>query len=90
MSSVRKPRPSFDAGYQGQRYEVVALRPPGDSPAGRPTEKFIVGWTDLEDGGGLVRGVKVHPSWRDPVVVDLGEDKWKRQPGKGLLAKVEA
>lgn len=56
-------------GYKGQRYEVRATRPNGEL-----LERFVVGWTDQEDGGSLVAGVKKHPSWRLPRVVDLGED----------------
>lgn len=90
MSSKSRCR-SFTEGYLGQRFEVVAKRPPDGSLVGAATEKFIVGWTDQEDGGALVRIVKEHPSWRDPEVHDLGEsdDDLCREPGSGLLKSIK-
>lgn len=65
----------------GQRYEVRAKRPPDDLPNGPATEPFVVGWTDLEDGGALVRIVEKHPTWISPEVVDLGADEALREHG---------
>lgn len=75
-------------GYMGQRYEVRAKRPPHDVPAGASTEEFVVGWTDQEDGGALVKMVERHPSWTGAKVIDLGPDddegNFDRKPAKGL------
>ena len=81
---------TFTQGYLGQRFEVVAKRPPEGSPQGVSTEWFVVGWTDQENGGALVRVVKEHPVWREPVVYDLGEndDDLRREPGAGLLKAI--
>lgn len=68
----------------GQRYEVRAKRPPGDALDGVATEPFVVGWTELEDGGALVRIVEKHPTWKSPEVVDLGAEEFEREPGRGL------
>ena len=72
---------NIGSGYAGQRYEVQAKRPPGDSIDGAATEVFVVGWTNQEDGGALVRMVDAHPSWHSARVFDLGQDEWERQPG---------
>lgn len=69
-------------GYQGQRYEVRALRPKGDAIGGASTEPFVVGWTDQEDGGSLVKMVERHPSWHSAKVVDLGENEVFREAGQ--------
>ena len=46
--------------------------------------EFVVGWTNQEDGSALVRMVNLHPVWKEPRVLDLGEDEWKREPAKGM------
>ena len=48
-------------GDRGQRYEVKA---------NINDEVTTVGWTQKEDGGGLVKMVNLHPSWHSPVVID--------------------
>lgn len=71
------------SGYMGQRYEVRATRMVnGSEPV--EYERFVVGWTDLEDGGALVRMVQRHPQLGRPTVVDLGEDEWKREAARDL------
>lgn len=75
------PGSGIVTGYKGQRYEVRALRPKGDAIDGAATEPFVVGWTEQEDGGGLVKMVRRHPTWRSAVVVDLGAEFWDRSPG---------
>ncbi len=69
-------------GYRGQRYEVRALRPKRDAIDGATVEPFIVGWTDQEDGGTLVKMVEDHPSWTSAKVIDLGEELFEREPGQ--------
>lgn len=70
-------------GYMGQRYEIRATRTVNGSEPPE-LERFVVGWTELEDGGALVRMVQRHPDWRKPKVVDLGEEEWKREAAKDL------
>lgn len=79
-------KPMREVGYQGQRYEVRAMRPQYDVPGGAARqEEFVVGWTDQEDGGSLAKGVERHPTWHSARVYDLGEDEWKRQPTRRLV-----
>lgn len=75
--------PEHWRGYLGQRFEVRATRPVNGSEPPK-FERFIVGWTEQQGGGALVRMVQRHPSWRRPTVVDLGEEEWRRHPGKDL------
>lgn len=70
-------------GYRCQRYEVRAMRPKADVPLAVGDvewEEFVVGWTEQEDGGSLVKGVNLHPTWHSARVHDLGEDLFERQP----------
>jgi len=53
-------------GDEGQRYEVRCKNEDG--------EDVGVGWTDKEDGGGLVESINMHPSWHDPYVIDRQSD----------------
>lgn len=69
------PHPS-PTGYRGQRYEVRCV---GDL-TGRGVREMTVGWTNEADGGALVTLISAHPTWRDPVVVDLGADPRRRRP----------
>lgn len=55
-------------GDHGQRYEVRAR----ESFSNR---EFVVGWTNVVDGGELAKMVEGHPSWHGLVVVD----RWKGQ-----------
>lgn len=46
-------------------------------------EGYRVGWTDDPTGGSLVRGVRLHPSMSDPVVVDTQAPPERRQKDSG-------
>jgi hypothetical protein len=78
---VRAKQPEFDS----PRYcELTFAHDPHvdcDGSAFALVE-FVVGWTEQEDGGSLVKMVNAHPTWRDPRVVDLGEDMWSRMPNQ--------
>jgi hypothetical protein len=64
MSGCRHfPEPSRIPNSRGYRYEVRCLDGKGES--------MVVGWTDLADGGALVKMVERHPSWSAPRVIDL-------------------
>lgn len=56
-------------GDRGQRYEVRAKDFSG--------REFVVGWTNVRDGGEVVKVVNDHPSWHSHAVVDRwrGTDK---------------
>lgn len=54
-------------GDKGQRYEVRAM-----VEINGQDEEHVVGYTDDETGGGLVRMLKLHPSWHSPRVIDRG------------------
>lgn len=56
----------FKVGDEGQRYEVRCTD--GDG------KDMGVGWTNEPDGGGLAEGVRLHPSWHSPVVIDRQAD----------------
>lgn len=51
-------------GYEGQRYLVGAW-----APAGEPVKTFeVMGWTNDEDGGALMRSAILNPRYENPVV----------------------
>lgn len=79
-------RPRRDVGYDGQRYEVRAMRPQYDVPGGaRKHEEFVVGWTNQDDGGRLAKMVSLHPTWHSARVYDLGEEEFERRPTERLV-----
>lgn len=51
-------------GWQGQRYEVSA------HVKGFTDERKVIGWTDAEDGGALVKMINLHPGYDGPRVYD--------------------
>ncbi len=49
-------------GYKGQKYEVRFTE------LGRVR---VYGWTDDPTGGTLVESINAHPTWKDPVVIEV-------------------
>lgn len=79
-------KPRREVGFDGQRYEVRAMRPQYDVPGGaRKHEEFVLGWTNQADGGALVRMVNVHPTWHTARVYDLGAEEFERRPTERLV-----
>lgn len=57
-------------GDKGQRYEVRAKD--------REGKEFIIGWCGtLEGAERFAEGVKFHPSWHDPKIIDREDHKQK-------------
>lgn len=66
-------------GYAMQNYEVRCTY--------NGQEDFVLGWTNLEDGGPLVKFIEKHPSMDYPVVIKLTDEDKARLSEQNPLIK---